>query len=53
MMGLRRYGRAAELFSASLRYHGEHHVTWYNVGICHSFEKRLEESLKVGEMLRI
>lgn len=34
-MGLKRYGDALSLFSASQRQCGEHHVSWYNIGICH------------------
>ena len=33
-MGLRRYEEALALFSASQRQCGEHHVSWYNAGIC-------------------
>ena len=33
-MGLRRYAEAVQLFIASQRQCGEHHITCYNAGIC-------------------
>ena len=33
-MGLRRYLEAVQLFAASQRQCGEHHITCYNMGIC-------------------
>ena len=45
MMGLRKYGEAAEYFQQSNIHCGEHHVTWYNVGICMSYVEEYEKSL--------
>ena len=37
LMGLRRYDEAVHCFLESQRLWGEHHVSWYNMGICHHF----------------
>jgi len=43
-MGLRAYRNAIALFHASMRQCGEHHVTWYNIGICHWYLDEWTES---------
>jgi len=37
LMGLRRYQAALRCFLESMRHWGEHHVSWFNCGICHVF----------------
>lgn len=44
-MGLKRYAEAVKYFVASQTYCGEHHVSWYNMGICHSYTDELDKSL--------
>eukprot|EP00948_MAST-09A_sp_MAST-9A-sp1_P003294 g3294.t1 len=46
MMGLRDYARARDLFLDSLRYCGEHHVTFYNHGICCAYVGLYREALQ-------
>lgn len=36
-MGLKRYNEAVAMFRDSLKYFSEHHVTWYNLGICYYY----------------
>lgn len=45
-MGLKQYARAAELFDMSQRLCGEHHVSWYNTGICHYYTAQFEDSIR-------
>eukprot|EP00944_MAST-04C_sp_MAST-4C-sp1_P012855 g12855.t1 len=45
MMGLRRYDEGIEFFRKSNKFCGEHHVTWYNIGICCSYVGQCDASL--------
>jgi tetratricopeptide (TPR) repeat protein len=45
MMGLRRYDEGIKFFVNSNKYCGEHHVTWYNIGICRSYVGEYDASL--------
>ena len=45
MMGLRRYDEGIKFFVNSNKLCGEHHVTWYNIGICRSYVGEYEASL--------
>lgn len=47
LMGLRAYSDAIASFHASRRQCGDHHVTWYNIGICHWY---LEEWPRARDM---
>lgn len=44
-MGLKRYSEAVQLFIASQRQCGEHHITSYNIGICLFHMNALETAL--------
>jgi hypothetical protein len=46
MMGLKEYKAAAALFADSQRHCGEHHVSWYNLGICYHHTKQLSSALR-------
>ena len=41
MMGLEEYDAALALFRDSRRLCGEHHVSWYNCGICYFYNEQL------------
>lgn len=45
MMGLRRYDEGIDFFRKSNKFCGEHHVTWYNIGICCSYVGESDASL--------
>jgi SAM-dependent methyltransferase len=45
-MGLKRWHDAITLFHASRRQCGDHHVAWYNIGICNWYLSHWEEALK-------
>lgn len=46
MMGLKEYGRAISFFTDSQSFCGEHHVSWYNMGICFNYTGKLQDALQ-------
>ena len=40
-----RYGCGISFFLDSQTFCGEHHVSWYNMGICYNYIGRLQEAL--------
>lgn len=45
-MTLKLYDEAVHYFEDSQLYCGEHHVSWYNMGICYNYTNELEEALR-------
>ncbi|KAG5182722.1 hypothetical protein JKP88DRAFT_269854 [Tribonema minus] len=41
-MGLKDFAQAVELFSDSQKHCGVHHVSWYNMGVCHYYLNQLD-----------
>ncbi len=46
MMGIKEHRTGVEYFEASLRDCGEHHVTFYNLGICHFHIEELQDAAR-------
>jgi len=50
LMGLGRYEESVQLFQRSTDECGEHHVTWYNVGLCEFHRGNFERAIELFEL---
>jgi tetratricopeptide (TPR) repeat protein len=50
MMGLKRYTHAIGFFTLSNKHYGVHHVTHYNLGICHHYLKKYKFAIEYFDM---